>query len=348
MELVEEVAGPLAIVASLRDLHQLTALDGYQREMTDATARLLDAGSDVLAVTQAVAHVNGALTSRLLELGEEALGPPPRDYSWLALGSHGRGEQVLASDQDSAIAYDDPDGPLSDTAPRYFARLAAPVVAGLDRAGIPLCSGGYMATQWCRPLGDFQRLFRGWVDTPDPMSLLKAEVFLDVRRVHGHLDTAALDRILVIGGQHGAFVARMARAAVTFRPVGSVRTRLWRASSMVDVKRHGTAPIVLLARLYALAGGVTEHSTAMRLQGAAAAGTLSPTGAERLASGYEFLTRLRLRHQVEQVRAGRPVDNQVRVGDLTPPDRDRLREVLHAIRAVQDVTASRFATHTLG
>ena len=107
-------------------------------------------------MTQAVAHVNDVLTSRLLDLAEERFGPPPYAYAWLALGSHGRGEQVLSSDQDSALTYGGPRlGP--GEADEYFARLAEPVVDGLARAGIPRCTGGYMATEWREPLPDAHR-----------------------------------------------------------------------------------------------------------------------------------------------------------------------------------------------
>ena len=85
---------------------------------------------------------------------------------WLALGSHGRREQVLSSDQDSAIAYETTSPQEAAATDEYFAALAALVVDALARAGIPLCGGGYMATNWRRPLDEFGRLFRGWVEQP--------------------------------------------------------------------------------------------------------------------------------------------------------------------------------------
>jgi CBS domain-containing protein len=137
----------------------------------------------------------------------------------------------------------------------------------------------------------------------------------------------------------------MARAAVTFRPplswLGRVRTH----DAALDVKRSGTAAIVLLARLYALVAGSTAHSTVRRLE--ATVGTLSPSDADDLVEAYRFLTGLRLRHQVEQVSMGLPADNWVRPDRLTDEERKRLRGALHAVRDVQAVTATRFATHTV-
>ena len=251
-DLSVQAAGPLHVVEALRRIDEIAPLDGYQREMVTVVGRLLADGVDVLQITEAVARVNDILTTRLLRLAETELGQPPCGYAWLALGSHGRGEQVLSSDQDSALAFDDRDQVAGN---EYFPRLAELVVTALARAGLPLCDGGYMATNWCHPIGEFRGVFRGWVEQPKPDALLKAEVFLDVRPVHGDLSVDVLDRILVSGGSSGRFLAQMARAAVTFTPPLGLFGRLRTKDSTLDVKRGGIAAIVLLARLYGLAAG---------------------------------------------------------------------------------------------
>lgn len=340
MPLLEHVAKPLRVVDGLTRLDRLEALDGWQSLLLGVVGRLLP-DADVLEVTQAVAHVNDALTRRLLQLVEQEHGPPPGAYAWLALGSHGRGEQVLSSDQDSALAYDG----ASD--PGYFPRLAKTVVDGLARAGLPLCSGGFMATRWTRPLGELRTMFAGWVDDPQPEALLRAEVFLDVRPVHGELDVHVLDRTLVVGGSRGPFRVQMARAAVSFRPPLTAFGRVHAADGCVDVKRGGTAAIVLLARLFALSAGSSARTTVERLQAGADGGTLSRQGAAELVDAYRFLTGLRLRAQVDQVQHGEPAGNAVRLDDLIPAERAHLRDVLRHVRDVQTATASRYATHTV-
>jgi CBS domain-containing protein len=165
--------------------------------------------------------------------------------------------------------------------------------------------------------------------------------------VHGDLPVEALERTLVVGGSHGPFRAQLARAAVTFRPPLGLFARLWTVDGAVDVKRAGTAAIVLLARLYALAGGVSAGTTESRLRAATDAGTLPRASGTELAEAYRFLTGLRLRHQVDQALAGREPDNLVALADLAPAGRDRLRGALRLVRDVQDETETRFATHTV-
>jgi CBS domain-containing protein len=344
VDLRDRLTEPRRIVERLRTLDDLGPLDGYSAQNVAAVHDLLqDEAVDVLEITKGIALLNDALTRRLLTLVEARLGRPPCDYAWLALGSHGRGEQVLSSDQDSALAYAH-DVPQ---AREYFSELAALVVQALARAGLPLCDGGYMATSWCRPVAELRAMFAGWVDQPEPEALLRAEVFLDVRPVGGALAVDVLDRALVVGGSRGPFRVQMARAAVTFRPPLTVFGRLRTVDQALDVKRAGTAAIVLLARLYALAGGSSARSTLARLTAAVDAGTLSRPDAEQLAAAYRALTGLRLRHQVAQVRAGRPADNLVRVDRLSGQERDRLRAALRHVRDLQETTASSFATHTV-
>ena len=344
VDLQVEAAGPLLVVDAVRRIDDLAPLDGYRREMVTVVARQLADGVDVHQVTQTVADVNDILSTRLLGLAETELGPPPCGYAWLALGSHGRGEQVLSSDQDSALAFDDGAKALGAL---YFPRLAGLVVPALARAGLPLCDGGYMATTWCRPISEFRELFRGWVEQPEPGALVKAEVFLDVRPVHGELSVDVLDRILVGGGSKGQFLVQMARAAVRFAPPLGLFGRIRTKDSTIDVKRGGVAAIVLLARLYGLAAGSTARTTVARLEAAAAGGTLSPAGADNLAEAYRLFTAMRLRHQVDQVGAGLPPDNLIRLDELTEDERVRLRDGLRVVRDVQQVTAMRFATHTV-
>ena len=340
------VAGPLGLARGLDDLDRLEALDSYAAQMTAATARMLDDGVDALEVTQAVARANDVLTSRLLDLAEARLGAPPYACAWLALGSHGRGEQVLSSDQDSALVYGGPRLAPGE-AGAYFAGMATLVVDALTRAGIPRCPGGYMATTWCHPLDTLTGYFQRWVGDPTPEDLLKAEVFLDVRPVHGALDAGLLDDILLSGGRHSGFLLQMARATGTFRPPHVVLGRLHTEHGLLDVKRGGASAIVLLARLHALAAGSSARTTMLRLRAAGESGQLSRAGAEQLVDAYRLLTELRLRHQVEQARRGAPLDNRVRVDRLAADDRRRLRQAVRAVRVVQEITANRYQIHTL-
>jgi CBS domain-containing protein len=338
-------AGPLRVIDEISGILRPEPLDSYRGELVALVGLLLADGVDPLEVTRVVGTLNDALTARLIGLAEAELGPPPCRHAWLALGSQGRGEQVLSSDQDSALAYEGV-GADQDAAD-YFGPMADLVVAALARAGLALCPGGYMATTWCHPIDEYRRLFRGWVEYPEPDALLRAEIFLDLRPVHGDLPVDVLDAALASGALRPRFRVMLARAAVTFRPPIGVFGRLRVEHSAIDVKRAGIAAIVLLARLYALAAGSPARTTVLRLEAAATAGWMTRARADGLTEAYRFLTGLRLRHQLEQARRDEPTDNVVPLAALTAPEQRRLRDALRGVRDLQDMTASLFATHTV-
>jgi CBS domain-containing protein len=386
-ELLEEYAGRLANAArrALDGVGHATAdtgaPTGTAAGTTAGTAGLTgvgpaagtDASAGARSASRVISTLNDALTQRLLTLAESELGPPPRPYAWLALGSEGRLEQALQSDQDNALVYADaaatadatagadadadataeaaatPDAAATadaaadaDNAARtYFGALAERVVAGLRRAGFPDCPGGYMATTWHRPMSAWQATFRDWLDRPSSPGVVEAEVFLDFRRIHGDLGLDPLDAIMRSGADRPRFLILMARAAVTFQPplrFGRIRTR------EVDLKRGGIAPIVLLARLYALAGGSLARHTVDRLTAAAQTGQLSRQGAAQLTEAYQVFTDLRLRRQLRAAAVGQRPTNMVSLDELTRPQRARLTEAFHVVREHQQATELHFHT----
>ena len=311
---------------------------GHAQQVAATAEAMYAAGAPPVRIAHAIAGLTDGLTGKLLLLAEDELGPPPCPYAWLALGSEGRMEQVLLTDQDNALAYADD----SASARSYFPALAEHVVAGLLRAGIPACPGGYMATNWCRSLADWKGTFQAWIAEPTPQALVEAEVFLDFRPVGGDLPTGALDQIMVSGGGRGLFLFHLAQVARRFQPPLGSFGRIRATDGAVDLKRGGLGVIVLLARLYALAARSTARSTPERLAAAAKAGVLSRWGADALTDSWEFLMRLRLAEQLRRLGEGRAPDNVVVLDDLSPLERRRLRDVFLTVRKMQDATALRF------
>jgi CBS domain-containing protein len=254
-------------------------------------------------------------------------------------------EQALLTDQDNALVYLED----SDEARDYFGTLADRVKNDLLRAGFPPCPGGYMATNWHRPLDEWIQLFKGWVETPDPQALLETAIFFDFRPVHGALSLEPLEQIIQEARKRHIFLGQLARSALEFRPpLGFFRRIIRDEDGRVDLKAGGVAPIVSLARVYALEAGARTRSTFMRLEAAAEANTLSQEGAETLAETYRFLLQLRLREQLATVQAGGIPDNKIRLQTLSPRENRHLKDAFLAIREMQDATSHRFRTDHLG
>lgn len=340
---------PLLVLERIRRADRVDALRGHLDEVVDTARALARQGVDAVRVARVVAGLNDALVARVLRLAERGLEPvrgaPPCPYAFLVLGSAGRMEPGLSSDLDSAIAYQDDTEQAAD----YFAALAARAVEGIHTAGFPPCTGGYEADRWFRPLNAWQATFERWLAAPIPEVLVEAENFLDLRRVYGDLSVMTLDETLThVGADRPRLLVQMARAAVTFTPPLGLFGRLRTDEGRIDIKRGGIAPLVLLARLYALSAGVSARSTPERLaQAASVGGELSPQTAGELSDAFAFLTELRLRAQLADLDAGRQPANDVRLADLSPFEQRSLHEAFRAIQRVQRSVQTRWMTDTV-
>lgn len=253
-------------------------------------------------------------------------------------------EQALLTDQDNALIY------KADTpkARKYFAAMAEHVVNHLIQAGFPPCPGGYMATNWCKPMDDWIRLFDSWIRTPDPQALLETAIFFDFRAVYGNLSVEPLETLVNKSGSEGVFLAHMARAALEFKPPIGFFRRIRAENGEVNLKSGGVAPIVALARVYALEGNIRARTTFERLEAAVEAGTLSQEGAENLIETYRFLLKLRLREQLAAVKSGNAPNNRVHLQSLSAVENRHLKDAFSAIREMQDAASQRFRTDMLG
>lgn len=291
-------------------------------------------------VTRLISRLNDQLSCRLIDLVAQRREISLEHVCWLAMGSEGREEQTIATDQDNGLIIAD-DYPLDRQALLDFARE---VNEGLDACGYPLCKGGIMASnpQWCQPLSQWQALFDGWIDRGDPQSLLNANIFFDFRALTGDstLAGALRDRITRRAAATPRFLKQMSDNALRSGPPvswtgGLFETLFTREETRIDLKLNGTAPFVDGARVLALAGGVRETGTAERLQALAAAGRLLSDEVRDWIGAFQFLQGLRLRVQHRLAHGSNDQPNSLDTRELSEIDRRILKDAFRQARKLQ-------------
>ncbi len=176
------------LASTIRRAADLRALETCASDIRALSHSLVAQGVAAGHLTRMISSLNDQLAVRIIELTL-----PPHDLTglalcWLGMGSEGRGEQTIASDQDNGLLFAANDESLTPDAIRErvlpFARA---VNEALDRCGYPLCKGGVMAMnpRWCASLPEWQAAFAGWIDRGDPSSLLAASIFFDFRALWG-------------------------------------------------------------------------------------------------------------------------------------------------------------------
>ncbi|MEW6472663.1 MAG: DUF294 nucleotidyltransferase-like domain-containing protein [Actinomycetota bacterium] len=331
----QQARSPLYVLRSVEKAPSREALAGYSAEVADVVRHLVAAGVGAPSVGRIVSALNDTLVRTLVRLAERDLGPAPAPWAWMALGSEGRLEQTMLTDQDNALVFA-AEAAADDEAVTWFRDFAGRVVEGLVASGFPPCPGGYMATNWSLPLPAFMDHFREWMATPDPEALLDAAIFFDFRKVAGPLDLEPLERLLDEAQGAELFLAHFAASAGSFRPPVGHFGRILAKDGAVDLKRGAVGPVVALARVYGLAAGSRARATLERLAAAVDAGVLSREGGENLSEAFRFVLSLRLEAQLDELAAGRPVDNEVELARLAPLERHHLKDALVAIRDALD------------
>ena len=335
-----------------RDIHaqpDLPGLKAASARVHQLQRNLVAAGTSAFAMGQIITTMTDALTTRLLQLAETRLGPPPVPYAWVAAGSQARGEQTAKSDQDNCLVLDDQfDAALHGP---YFEALARQVCTGLDACGYIFCPGEMMAMTdtWRQTARRWREYFRAWINQPDPKALMHTCVFFDLRCVYG--SAALLEEVrqpaLQATRGNSLFLSHMASNALSRRPPLGLFGRLTTARSgehagAIDLKMNGIVPIIDLARVYALAGGYPQVNTHDRLAHSAQAHEVSEQGAHDLRDALEYLARMRIRHQARQLEAGRKADNLLRPSELSNFERTQLKDAFQVVQTLQETLGRRY------
>jgi CBS domain-containing protein len=300
----------------------------------DDTIKMLQRdGMRIEVISKLVSEINGQIFVRLWTL----LAPPElvQNSCLLVMGSEGRGEQILKTDQDNALLLRD------GFAHPGLADITRQFSAALLTFGYPPCPGQIMVTNplWCQSLASFRQTIGQWVYASEPEGKMNLAIFMDARAVAGDatlLDSArdyALDT--VIGSE--TYMARMASAIDQFsEPTGAWWNRLplmhSREPETFDSKKSGTFPIVHGARALALEFRLEARGTVDRLQALVKKEVLPAALVRDLTETLHLLMALKLRNNLRQMSLGQEVSNLVEFSSLGTLERDQLDDALGIIR----------------
>lgn len=330
-----------------REISRATGPDEVARNCQRApevVKALVESGARPRNITRMISSICDAAAERFIALAEAELGPPPAPFVFIAMGSHGRQEQTLFTDQDNAIIFANP-GSADEltTATDYFLKLGAKVCGWLEQAGYPACRGGFMASnpRWCRPLSDWQARFSSWISRAEPQELLEFSIFFDFRAVHGDAGLASALRrhVHMELAQQPAFFPHLARTALRYSPpvrlIGNIYLGGSSAehASQLDMK-DTVMSLVDFARLYALRHAIDHTHTLDRLDTLTERAVVQATTTDEIAATYDFLMRLRLQRQLASIQVGQTPGNTIDLRHLRHTEEALLRQAFAQIGAI--------------
>jgi CBS domain-containing protein len=292
------------VLQSTRLARDIAGLKRVVSDIESLTDNLVAQGAAAEPLTHTITSLNDALTHRLFDLLLPEYELDDVDWCWLSVGSEGRREQTVVTDQDNAILFYCEASEVTGVRKELleFARAAND---GLAELGFPLCPGNIMAgnPEHCLQASEWREKFAGWIREPTPEALLGANIFFDFRALAGNVGLAenlrAWLRDLAPGNR--LFLRMLVANALQAEPplgrIRKFRTDDGEHAGTLDLKSHGTRIYVDAARAFALGLGITETNTSQRLRLAGRRLAIDEREMKSAVEGYHFLQLLRLRAQ---------------------------------------------------
>ncbi|WP_417501421.1 DUF294 nucleotidyltransferase-like domain-containing protein [Marinobacter sp.] len=344
-----ESQSSLYLVSNIFHQQHVKGLKKISLDVRDSFVRMVNEDANSHMIGSAMAGIGRSFTQRLLELGEEKLGPPPVPYCFMALGSMARDEQLVVTDQDNAMILDDSFVPEEHDA--YFLELAKFVSDGLAECGYTYCTGDIMATnpKWRQPLKVWRSYFTDWIENPKAQALLNSNIFFDLDGIYGRTEFAEELKSLVAdkASKSQLFLTLMARNALNRTPpLGFFRTFVLeedgKHQKTFNLKRRGTAPLSDLIRIHALACASQAQNSFERLKSISKTKLIMDDDLSNLRDALEFISIVRIRHQALTLEAGGEPDNNVRPEDLSPFERSHLKDAFQVVSNAQKFLRFRY------
>jgi CBS domain-containing protein len=304
-------------------------------------------------VASVMTEINDVIINRALEMSERVLSsdyPDMREirYCFLSMGSEGREEQLLRTDLDNAILYQDVADGMQDRASEYFQKLGENVIEVLLACGFDPCPGKIMASnpEWVQPLSKWKGYFSEWILHPSPEALLKASIFFDYRAVAGHkaLAEELTQHIYLQIREKQIFLNFLAQNALKNPPpLGFFKDFVVEKSGenrdQFDIKMRAMLPLTDLARLLVLSHQVVGiNNTFRRFEKLA---ELEPGNTElfsQAGKAYEILMRMRALEGLKNQSSGR----YIRPKSLGKLQRQLLKNAFTPISELQEIVNIRF------
>lgn len=356
--LSEQGQSPLVFIQSVKQALSIDELKRKWEAVPQIVAQLLDRGVHAAIVNQVITTVSDTIAIKVIETVTKEMGRPPAKFVFMVLGSEGRKEQTLKTDQDNAIIYEDKANEHREEVREYFLQFATMVSGHLNTIGFSYCTGGFMAQnpKWTHSLSHWKKNYESWMNESVPETVMQISTFFDCRYLYG-------DETII--GELQAFLAEhmqhpmdrlfhfMAKNALQYEPpltlfFKNIRTFKVEEKEVFDIKKAMT-PIVDLVRVYALKNSIFEPNTGERLKALKDKQVFTEKEVTELLQSYYYLMGLRLKTQSQQIiQDHQPPDNYIMPQQLSKIDQLTLKEIFKTIENFQLRIRMQFTGNLLG
>ncbi len=303
----------------------------------------------IFFISKIISAINEAITKKTISIAiEEMDTPPPTEFSWLAIGSQGRKEQLLLTDQDNALVFDNLSKEKYAQTKNYFLSLADKVTKKLNTIGFEFCPANMMASnpRWCLSLDEWKQQFNNWITKPDEDKIMLCTIFFDYNLMYGNKDIVneMSESIFESIGSYTIFLNFLGLNALKNPPpLSFFRQFLVEHSGehkdQFDIKARALMPLVDAARLLILSHAIKDfNNTVLRFEKLAEIEPQNKDLYDSCINAFKTLLQFRTQQGLQQDNSGRFID----LKSLNKTDRLKLKRCFKPIKDIQELIRVRF------
>lgn len=349
--LTEHAQSPLVFIQSVKLSDTVLELKEKWDKVPELISRLLDRGVNAEIVNRIVTTIADEILLKVIEGVKDEMPPAPAKYAFMVMGSEGRQEQTLVTDQDNAIIYEDKANEQRELVRDYFLDFADRISTRLNDIGFSFCEGGFMAKnpKWTHSLSHWKGNYDEWTNVAAPDTVIKFSTFFDCRFIYGEkklFNELKQHMIDGIGKSSSKFLFNVASNALHYEPpltfFNGIRTFSQDEKKVFNIKKSMT-PIVDLIRMLALKNMIIETNTGQRMQKLYDGGFLNEAQFKELHHAYYYLMGVRLKNQSHSMLLDfEDPSNLIEPKKLTQVEQATLREIFKFIKDFQSMIRFEF------
>lgn len=333
---------PFLFIKEINEAVSYEEISKKQKQLPLSIYTLINEGAKAQNINNFVTAITDAILEKLIKFAIQEIGQPPVKFAFMVMGSEGRKEQTLKTDQDNAIIFEDVNEEELESVNAYFLKLGEHVCNMLDKTGYDFCEGDIMAKnpKWCQPVSIWKKYFKEWIYNASSKALLQISIFFDFRFGYGDISLVneLRENLFAVLGNGKGFFKYMAANTTHFRlPIGFFGNFIVESKgkfkNTFDIKK----PMMLVvdfARIYALQNKISATNTMERLELIYKKNVISESDYNDISLSYSYMMNLRFINQIHAIiNEGEEPNNYINPKKLSKIEQHTLKEIFKKIEA---------------
>ena len=346
--IVAQANNPGVLIKEIKRSQSAKDLKLIRNRLTTLIQKSIQKNVSIANINNIASEINMAIIKRSVELSILDLGSPPVRFAWLSIGSQGRKEQLLLTDQDSILIFEDVTADKYRNVKDYFLQLGKRTTAILEKVGYELCLHGHMGSNmlWCKSLTDWTKQYDNWMNTPGENSNEISSIFFDFEIAFGEQKIEeAIENVIFNNIKNNALFfdflgndALRKNSPLSFFKKFNVEEEGMNKDKF-DIKTRALMPLIDGARLFALSHNIRgTNNTYLRFKQLAIMDSRNAEIYLNCAEAFLILSKFRTLEGIQNDNSGQFINLQ----ELSKVDKENLKNALAPMRDLEELIKTKF------